>query len=37
MESDHERTQMVDLTDYRFRATIRNLLSEIKGNMLIMN
>lgn len=37
MKSDHKMTQIVDLTGYHFRATIRNLLSEIKGNMFIMN
>lgn len=32
MEHDHKMTQVLELTDYNFRATIRNLLSDINKN-----
>lgn len=37
MEINHKITQMLELIDYDFRATIRNLLSEVRENMLVMN
>lgn len=36
MEMDHKMTQMLELTDYDLRATIRNLHNEVKENMLVM-
>lgn len=37
MESDPEMTQMLELADKDFKATIITVLKDVKENMLIMN
>lgn len=37
MESDPEMTQMLELADKDFKATIITVLKDVKENVLIMN